>query len=101
MFIQITSVYDIQTHRRLCSTHLTPVDSPTYLIDNLEMFYLMNSVVDLHSYGVLEQIQSCYPNGNLGRFFFNSHKSNMDSGRHLDNLTFESVSPERCVIPLF
>ena len=44
-----------------------PVDSPTCSIDNLEMFYPFNFFVDLHSYGVLEQIQLCSPNGNFGQ----------------------------------
>ena len=62
---------------------------------NLEMFYPMNFFADLHSYGVLEQIQLCCPSDN----FFNLDKSKMDSGRHLVILHLNHVS--YCVITLF
>ena len=68
-------------------------------IDSLEMFYPMNFFVDLHSDGFLEQIQLCCPNAKLG-IFFNLHKSKMNSGRHVDNVTFEPLVLEWCVMSL-
>ena len=52
------------------STFRCPVDSPMCSTDNLYMFHPVNVGVDLHSYGVLEQIRVFCSNGNFGQFFF-------------------------------
>ena len=79
-----------------------PTYAPIVQMSNPEprklMFNPLNFFADLHSYGALEQIQLCCPN--LVQFF-NLHKSKTDSGRHLDNVTFEPLVLQYCVITLF
>ena len=65
---------------------------------NLEMFYPMCFFADLM--GSWNKFSFVAQAATLGNFF-NFHKSKMDSGCHLDNVTFEPLVLQYCVITLF